>query len=91
MVAHTVLPDPVASDMPSLLWPFARYASTDWMHSSWYSRSVMLSGATGGGFCMAGATSAGVDAYLAATLTVAARAGRLTKPSAYLDMRNIKR
>lgn len=36
---HTVLPLPVASEIPSRLWPLSRYERTDWMHSSWYSRS----------------------------------------------------
>ena len=30
----TVLPLPVARDMPSLLWPLSIYESTDWIHSS---------------------------------------------------------
>lgn len=30
----TVLPLPVARDMPNLLWPLCMYESTDWMHSS---------------------------------------------------------
>lgn len=31
---YTVLPLPVARDIPRRLWPFSRYDRTDWMHSS---------------------------------------------------------
>jgi hypothetical protein len=30
----TVLPLPVARDIPRRLWPLSRYDKTDWMHSS---------------------------------------------------------
>lgn len=40
-ILPTVLPLPVASDMPSLLWPCSREERMDCMHSSWYWRRRM--------------------------------------------------
>ena len=48
----TVFPLPVARDIPRRLLPCSKLARTAWMHSSWYCRSWIFSGALGGGIAI---------------------------------------
>ena len=94
-VKMTVFPLPVARDTPSRLCPLSRYDSTDWMHSSWYSRRVICRGETRDVAAVCGVTraaEAAVDALrIGATMRPETVPGRLEILSAYWQKRYMKR